>query len=106
MNTHEEWDCPTCGRPTLPSEDYECGTCEMPASHHVSATELCKRLRAAQHREAVLIVENKRLQAQLDEIGKLVKQMNFDSSYRISNWPFDLEPFESADHDNDSPTYQ
>jgi Cdc6-like AAA superfamily ATPase len=42
----------------------------------------------------------------LDEIGKLVKQMKFDSSYRISNWPFDLEPFESADHDNDSPTYQ
>jgi hypothetical protein len=78
----------------------------MPASHHVSATELCKRLRTAQHREAVLIVENKRLQAQLDEIGKLVKQMKFDSSYRISNWPFDLEPFESADHDNDSSTYQ
>jgi hypothetical protein len=78
----------------------------MPASHHVSATELCKRLRAAQHREAVLIVENKRLQAQLDEIGKLVKQMKFDSSYRISNWPFDLEPFESADHDNDSRNYQ
>jgi hypothetical protein len=78
----------------------------MPASHHVSATELCKRLRAAQRREAVLIVENKRLQAQLDEIGKLVKQMKFDSSYRISNWPFDLEPFESADHDNDSRNYQ
>jgi hypothetical protein len=54
----------------------------------------------------VLIVENKRLQAQLDEIGTLVKKMKFDSSYRISNWPFDLEPFESADHDNDSPTYQ
>jgi len=106
MNTHEEWDCPTCGRPTPPSEDYECGTCEMPASHHVSATVLCKRLRAAQNREAVLIVGNKRLRAQLNEIGKLVKQMKFDSSYRISNWPFDLEPFESADHDNDSPTYQ
>jgi hypothetical protein len=78
----------------------------MPASHHVSATELCKRLRAAQHREAVLIVGNKRLRAQLDEIGQLVKQMKFDSSYRISNWPFDLEPFESADHDNDSRDYQ
>jgi hypothetical protein len=103
---HEGWDCPTCFRPTPPSEDYKCGTCEMLASHHLSATQLCKRLRAAQNREASLIVENKRLQGQLDEIGKLVKQMKFDSSYRISNWPFDLEPLESADHDNDSPTYQ
>jgi hypothetical protein len=77
----------------------------MPASHHVSATELCKRLRAAQNREASLIVENKRLQAQLDEIGKLVKQMKFDSSYRISNWPYDPDPFESQDHDNDDSTY-
>ena len=98
MNTHEEWDCPTCGRPTPPSADYECGTCEMPASHHVSATELCKRLRAAQHREAVLIVENKRLQAKLEE-----KELYIE---RVITWPYDADPFCSPDHDNDSRDYQ
>lgn len=41
--------------------DYECSTCEMPASHHVSATELCKRIRALQVREASLIVQRNEL---------------------------------------------
>lgn len=90
----EAWDCPTCGRPTPPSADYECGTCEMPASHHVSATELCKRLRAAQHRESVLIVENKRLKAELEEKELYIQ--------RVITWPHDADPFCSPEHDNDS----
>ena len=52
----EAWDCPTCGRPTPPSQDVECH-CGMLVSHHVPATELCKRLRDAQQSEASLIVE-------------------------------------------------
>jgi predicted amidophosphoribosyltransferase len=105
MNT-EHNECPTCKQDWVAPTDYECGCCGNQASEHISVTSLCRILRETQQREHALIVENKRLQEQLDEIGKLVKQMKFDSSYRISNWPFDLEPFESADHDNDSPTYQ
>ena len=105
MNT-EHNECPTCLQDWVTPTDYECGCCGRPASEHIRVTSLCRILRETQQRENALIVENMSLQAQLDEIGKLVKQMKFDSSYRISNWPFDLEPFESADHDNDSPTYQ
>lgn len=104
MNT-EHNECPTCKQDWVAPTDYECGCCGNPASEHISVTSLCRILRETQQREHALIVENKRLQAQLDEIGKLVKQMKFDSSYRISNWPFDLEPFDSEDHDNDSHTY-
>ncbi|MBU6170626.1 MAG: hypothetical protein KGQ87_03915 [Verrucomicrobia bacterium] len=46
--------------------DYECGTCETMASHHLSVTTLCKLLRETQRRESCLIVENKRLNKQLD----------------------------------------
>ena len=94
----EAWDCPTCGIPTPPSIDYECDTCSMPASHHVSATELCKRLRASHQREAVLMVENKRLKALLEEKEEFIQ--------RVITWPHDADPFTSPDHDNDSPTYQ
>ena len=76
MHTHTEqeldeaWDCPTCGRPTPPSADYDCGTCDMPASHHVPATELCRRLRAAQQREALLIVERDNWKAKFIQQNK------------------------------------
>jgi hypothetical protein len=53
---HEGWDCPTCGRPTSPEIDVECH-CGMMASHHVSISTMCKRLREAQQRESALIVE-------------------------------------------------
>ena len=94
----EAWDCPTCGRPTPPSIDYDCGTCDMPASHHVSATELCKRLRASHQREAALMVENKRLKALLEEKEEFIQ--------RVITWPHDADPFFSMDHDNDQNIYQ
>jgi hypothetical protein len=50
------WDCPTCGRPTPPEIDVECH-CGMMASHHVSISTMCKRLREAQQRESALLVE-------------------------------------------------
>ena len=118
MHTHTEqeldeaWDCPTCCRPTPPSQDVECH-CGMLVSHHVPATELCRRLRAAQQRENKLIVENsllivgnQRLKDQLEEVEKCIQKMKFDSSYRITTWPYDTDPFTSPDHDNDSRNYQ
>ena len=102
MHTHTEqeldeaWDCPTCGRPTPPSQDVECH-CGMLVSHHVPATELCRRLRAAQQREASLIVENKRLKDQLEEKDIYIQ--------RVITWPYDADPFFSMDHDNDTETY-
>jgi len=68
----EEWDCPTCKRPMPEELNYECGTCEMSASHHVSATELCKRIRASQARESSLIVRNKKLEDELNEQARLL----------------------------------
>jgi hypothetical protein len=65
----------------------------MLVSHHVPATELCKRLRAAQQREASLIVENKRLKALLEEKETFIQ--------RVITWPHDADPFTSPDHDND-----
>lgn len=56
MNQDEYWDCPTCGRPTPTEIDVECH-CGMMASHHVSISTMCKRLREAQQRESALIVE-------------------------------------------------
>ena len=102
MHTHTEqeldeaWDCPTCCRPTPPSQDVECH-CGMLVSHHVPATELCRRLRAAQQREASLIVENKRLKALLEEKEEFIQ--------RVITWPHDADPFFSMDHDNDTETY-
>ena len=57
MEQNQDWDCPSCGRPTPPEIDVECH-CGMMASHHVSVWTMCKRLREAQQRESALIVEN------------------------------------------------
>jgi len=57
MKQNQDWDCPTCGRPTPPEIDVECH-CGMMASHHVSVWTMCKRLRESQQRESALIVEN------------------------------------------------
>ena len=56
MSDNTDWDCPTCGRPTPTEIDVECH-CGMMASHHVSISTMCKRLREAQQRESALIVE-------------------------------------------------
>ena len=56
MSDNQDWDCPTCGRPTPPEVDVECH-CGMMASHHVSISAMCKRLREAQQRESALLVE-------------------------------------------------
>ncbi len=57
MSDNQDWDCPSCGRPTPTEIDVECH-CGMMSSHHVSVRELCKRLRESQQRESALIVEN------------------------------------------------
>jgi len=64
---HEGWDCPTCGRPTPTEIDVECH-CGMMASHHVSVWTMCHRLREVQQRESALIVENKRLNEQIQTL--------------------------------------
>ena len=76
----------------------------MLVSHHVPATELCRRLRAAQQSEnklivenSLLIVENKRLKALLEEKELYIQ--------RVITWPYDADPFCSMDHDNDTETY-
>ena len=99
----EAWDCPTCCRPTPPSQDVECH-CGMLVSHHVPATELCRRMRAAQQSEnklivenSLLIVENKKLKALLEEKELYIQ--------RVITWPYDADPFCSMDHDNDTETY-
>ena len=56
MSENTDWDCPTCGRPTPTEIDVECH-CGMMASHHVSISTMCKRLREAQQRESALIVD-------------------------------------------------
>lgn len=56
MSDSTDWDCPTCGRPTPPEIDVECH-CGMMASHHVSISTMCKRLREAQQRESALLFE-------------------------------------------------
>ena len=129
MHTHTEqeldeaWDCPTCCRPTPPSQDVECH-CGMLVSHHVSATELCRRLRAAQQREASLIVENKRLKDQLEQaseqyrLSSVCQELKAENEklkalleekeefiQRVITWPHDADPFFSMDHDNDTETY-
>lgn len=120
----EAWDCPTCCRPTPPSQDVECH-CGMLVSHHVSATELCKRLRAAQQREASLIVENKRLKDQLEQaseqyrLSSVCRELKAENEKlkalleeketfieRVITWPHDADPFTSPDHDNDQNIYQ
>ncbi len=128
----EAWDCPTCGRPTPPSQDVECH-CGMLVSHHVPATELCKRLRAAQQREASLIVERDKWQAkfiqqnkdlgcemmdpggtiwdyakQVQDENKRLKELLEEKEefiQRVITWPHDADPFFSMDHDNDTETY-
>lgn len=57
MSDNQNWDCPSCGRPTPTEIDVECH-CGMMASHHVSVWTMCHRLREVQKRESALIVEN------------------------------------------------
>jgi predicted amidophosphoribosyltransferase len=104
MCDHNE--CPTCKQDWVADTDYECTACGRPASEHISVTSVCRILYETRAREAALIVENKRLTAQLEEIEKCIQQIKFDSSYRITTWPYDTDPFTSPDHDNDSRNYQ
>ena len=104
MCDHNE--CPTCNQDWVADTDYECTACGRPASEHISVTSVCRIMYETRAREAALIVENKRLTAQLEEVEKCIQQIKFDSSYRITTWPYDADPFTSPDHDNDSPAYQ
>jgi len=67
VSDNQDWDCPSCGRPTPTEIDVECH-CGMMASHHVSVWTMCKRLRESQQRESALIVENKRLNEQIQTL--------------------------------------
>jgi len=93
----------------------------MLVSHHVSATELCKRLRNAQQREnklivenSLLIVENKRLKDQIEQaseqyrLSSVCRELKAENERlkRLATWPHDADPFTSPDHDNDSRNYQ
>ena len=60
-------DCPTCSRPMLSEHDYECATCGVMASEHISVTSMCKVLRAVTNRESALIVANRELQDEVNE---------------------------------------
>jgi hypothetical protein len=51
----------------LSEHDYECATCGVMASEHISITSMCKVLRAVTSREASLIVENRELQDEVNE---------------------------------------
>ena len=63
----EHFDCPTCSIPMPEQYDYECATCGLMASEHISVTSMCKVLRAVSNREASLIVERDKLKRELDE---------------------------------------
>lgn len=97
MNT-EHNECPTCRQDWVAPTDYECGCCGNLASEHISVTSLCRILRETQQREHALIVETKRLKAELEEKELYIQ--------RVITWPHDADPFSSLDHDNDSPIYQ
>ena len=60
-------DCPTCHVPMPIEQDYECATCGMMASEHISVTSMCKVLRAVTNRESALIVANRELQDEVNE---------------------------------------
>ena len=45
--------------------DYECATCGLMASEHISVTSMCKVLRAVSNRESSLIVEKDKLTREL-----------------------------------------
>ena len=68
----DEWDCPTCHVPMPIEQDYECATCGLMASEHISVTSMCKVLRAVTSREASLIVANRKLQDEINEQCRLL----------------------------------
>jgi hypothetical protein len=51
----------------LSEHDYECATCGVMASEHISITSMCKVLRAVTNRESALIVANRELQDEVNE---------------------------------------
>jgi hypothetical protein len=60
--------------------DYECATCGMMASEHISVTSMCKVLRAVSNRESSLIVEKDKLTRELaavteqrDRLAEVIK---------------------------------
>lgn len=63
----DEWDCPTCGRPTPPDIDVECN-CGTMSSHHLSASAMCRIMHDMSGREAALIVENNQLKQKIQTL--------------------------------------
>ena len=105
-------------------DDYECSSCGRMASEHISATSICKIMYETRAREAALIVENKRLKAQLEQaseqyrLSSVCRELKAENEklkalleekeefiQRVITWPHDADPFFSMDHDNDTETY-
>lgn len=68
---HEDaWECPSCHQDVNPEEDYICGTCDMPASHHARATTLCHRLRNSEIHISLLTEERNDLRKKLAQVHR------------------------------------
>jgi predicted glutamine amidotransferase len=64
---NDDWECSTCKQVHPLATDYECATCGMMASEHVSITTLCKSMRRWQDEAFSLEVENKKLRDALEK---------------------------------------
>ena len=110
-NEDDYWDCPTCHQPMPPEVDRVCDCCDRRVSHHISVESMCRVIREWKRRadetEAeckeqarLLGMSSEREAKLLAEIQRLREQV-----LRAEAWPFDPNPFTSADHDNDSNIY-
>jgi hypothetical protein len=106
-NDDDWWDCPTCLQPMPPEHDRVCKCCDRRVSHHISVDSLCGAIREWQRRAYIAERESEE-QARLlgmsaEREAKLLAEIQRlrEQVLRAEAWPFDPNPFISADHDND-----
>jgi hypothetical protein len=63
----ELWECSTCKQPHPIETDYECASCGMLASEHISVTAMCRIIREWQSRAYSAELKLARIERERDE---------------------------------------
>jgi hypothetical protein len=78
----ELWECSTCKQPHPLETDYECASCGMLASEHISVTAMCRIIREWQSRAYSAELKLARIERERDRLAEALRAITYKNGDR------------------------